>query len=400
LTAAPTPRPRPLRLNPLRLRRLLLPLRLRRLRRFRLAAVGHPALRGGGLLLAALALLGTTATTAAAVPSTAAPSSAAPTFAVPTPAVQTLAVPAPAATIPARPAPAVPTPAVPTTAGLTRLAAVPASRAVATTALETWAGPTGLLTQTTGATPVASVAVPGAEDGRALRLQLQARPASGPRQGVTMASRNPAYRYGTYGSRLRSADCRGQNRPGVVTGTFVYAMDHSDANGNGLDDNDEIDIEFLCAQPEVIYLTLWTDYDEATDTPRSITRAINLRTGKVLSTCYRLSWTSACPRPLPGENSPTTVTAIPGYNSATRFRTYTFDWQADRVAFHATDDAGRRILLWDYRGPRARIPQRPATFMQNVWHTRNWDPFSGPAHNQPTAPTSAYLDSTILPLAR
>jgi hypothetical protein len=263
--------------------------------------------------------------------------------------------------------------------------------------LEPWTGQSQLMSQTTGTAPAVSVAVPGAEDGQALRLNLAARPGPGPRQGVTMASLYPSYRYGTYGSRMRSADCTGQDHPGIVTGTFVYSMDHSDANRNGLADNDEIDIEFLCGQPEVIWMSLWTDYDEARDVPRKISRAVNLRTGKVLTTCYSSSWTGPCAALLPGENTPATVTAVPAFNSANRFRSYTFDWQPNRVTFQTVDDLGRKIVLWDYRGPASRIPQKPGTFMQNVWHTRNWDPFNGPAHNQPTADTAAYLDSSVLP---
>src|SRR6185312_2812554 len=133
-------------------------------------------------------------------------------------------------------------------------------------------------------------------------------------------------------------------------------------------------VEVLCAQPDVVYLTLWTDYDERTDTPRKITRAVNLRTGRVLFTCHTTSWTGPCGTLLAGENSPGTVPVIANFNSATAFRTYSFDWQANRVTFSVTDDAGRSVLLWDYRGPASRIPQKPASFMQNVWHTRNWDP--------------------------
>lgn len=245
--------------------------------------------------------------------------------------------------------------------------------------------------------PATVVAAAGAQDGKALRLKLNARPGAGPWQGVTVASTSWAYRYGQFGSRMKSADCQGQDRVGVVTGVFTYAADHSDANRNGLMDNDEIDIEFLCGQPETVWMTLWTDYDELRDIPRKISRVVNLRTGKVLYNCYLEGWTSPCRPLLDGENSPASVTPVPNFNSATKFRTYSFDWQPDRVRFYATDDSGRPILLWDYRGPRARIPQKPSAFMQTVWHTRNWDPLNGPAHNQPTASTSAYLDTTMLP---
>lgn len=271
------------------------------------------------------------------------------------------------------------------------------ARATTAGSVENWAAASSSFHQTTGLHPAVVVSVPGAEDGKALKLQLNARPAAGPRQGVTIASNNPAFRYGTFGTRMKTADCRGQDHPGVVTGTFVYAMDHSDTNRNGLPDNDEIDFEFLCGQPDVVWMALWTDYDEARDLPRQISRAVNLRTGQVLYNCYLVSWTTPCEPRLVGENVPATVTPVAGFNSATQFHTYSFDWQPNRVTFYASDAAGRRILLWDYRGPKSRIPQKSSTFMQNVWHTPTWDPFNGPSHNQPTETTSAYLDSTTLP---
>ena len=212
-----------------------------------------------------------------------------------------------------------------------------------------------------------------------------------------MIASNRLYRYGTFGTRMKTADCTGQDHPGVVTGTFTYSIDHSDANHNGVTDNDEIDIEFLCAQPDVVYLTVWTDYSETSNDLREITRVINLRTGSILSTCYIVSYGSGCQPLLAGENSPARIAPIPGFSSVARFHRYWFDWQPDHVTFHATDEAGRAAVLWDYRGPRSRIPGKPSSFMQNVTYTRAWDPLTGPSHNQPTADTSAYLDASFLP---
>jgi hypothetical protein len=266
--------------------------------------------------------------------------------------------------------------------------------------IETWrqdSAPThGLFHTQNDLHVVAVAAVKGSADGRALELRLAARPASGPPQGVSVKS-NRTYRYGTFGTRMKSADCTGQDHVGVVTGTFTYSFDHSDANGNGLQDNDEIDIEFHCGQTKVIYLTIWTDYDEATDTPHKITRAIDLSTGRVLLNCYVENWSGPCLPRQRGENFPASVTPIPNYDSTSRFRSYRFDWRPDRVTFYASADNGRRILLWDYRGPTTRIPQKPGNFIQNVWHTASWDPFNGPSHNQPTDAVSAYIDSSTVP---
>jgi hypothetical protein len=267
----------------------------------------------------------------------------------------------------------------------------------ASVVVENWRGYSGPFHKTHDLNRIIAVSMPGATDGKAMKLQLDAHPGPGPRQGVEITSNHPAFQYGTFGSRMKTANCAGQKRPGVVTGVLTYSMDHSDRNHNQLPDNDEIDFEVLCGQPEVIWMSLWTDYDEITDTPRKISRAINLRTGEVIYNCYLMTWLGACEPLLAGENSPAAVRAVPGFNAATQFHSYTFDWQPDRVRFYATDRKGKQILLWDYQGPASRIPQKTSMFLQNVWYTPNWDPFNGSARNQPTAAVAAYLDSTTVP---
>ena len=276
------------------------------------------------------------------------------------------------------------------------IASPPVKPAVKLTVLENWTGPSAAFHPFTASTRMTVVQAPGALDGKTLKLQLNAYPAAGPGGGAVIAS-NKLYRYGSFGARMRTADCSGQDHPGVVTGTFTYAGDHSDANLNGVSDNDEIDIEFLCGQPYVVYLSIWTDYSETSNALREISRAINLRTGKVLSTCYLASAGAGCAPILAGENSPAEIPARPRFNSSTQFATYSFDWQPDHVTFTMSDDTGRRQVLWDYRGPRSRIPGKPSSLMQNVTHTKIWDPLNGPAHNQPTAATSAYIDTTFAP---
>ena len=264
--------------------------------------------------------------------------------------------------------------------------------------VENWRGYSGPYHKTHEANRIAVVPSLGADDGKALQLQLNARPGFGPGRGVQIAGNNSAFRYGTFGTRMKTGNCAGQrNRPGVVTGFLIYSPDVSDSNGNGLADNAEIDVEVLCAQPEVIWMSLYTDYDEATDSPRKISRAVDLRTGRVLHNCYRGSWTGRCQPTLPGENVPAAVRAVPGFNSSEKYHSYSFNWQPDRVRFFATDDQGAAVLLWDYQGPASRIPQKPSMFLQNLWHTRNWDPLNGPARNPPQVDTSAFLDSTTVP---
>jgi beta-glucanase (GH16 family) len=320
-------------------------------------------------------------------------------------------------------------------AALTAASAVPATAAVRTnpTTTENWATTSSNATTTSGAAssstpstptkPTASgttasspafhantpetqlIIVPSSDalDGSALKLRMDAYPDAGPRGGAVISS-NRLFRYGRFATRMRTADCTGLDHPGVVTGAFTYGSDTSDANHNGITDNSELDVEVLCAQPDVVYLSIWTDYSETGNRLAEITRAINLRTGVVLSNCYITSYGSGCQPALAGENSPATLPARPGFNSATQFHTYTIDWQPDHVTFSLDADTGtgtgtgtKTSELWNYRGPRSRIPSNPSWFMQNVSYTKVWDPLNGAAHNQPTQAVSALIDSTSTP---
>jgi hypothetical protein len=261
------------------------------------------------------------------------------------------------------------------------------------TGVENWDGGAAEFRPADARTHVVLRSVPGAGDGRALALTLPGRPAAGPGGGTEVASVRSDYRYGTYATRLRAASCPGQPGAGVVTGAFTYSPEHGDGNGNGLADNDEIDIEFHCARPDVVWLTLWTDYDEARGAVRKVSRVVDLRTGTVLSTCASTILDGACLPPGAGEGEPPVVRAVPGFDATAAFRTYGFEWRPDRVTFF-TVAGGRRTVLWDYRGPRARIPGNPSAFRQNVWFSPTWDPA---APDQPAAATTAYVDSTTLP---
>nr|WP_269809444.1 glycoside hydrolase family 16 protein [Kineosporia rhizophila] len=240
--------------------------------------------------------------------------------------------------------------------------------------------------------------VPGTVDGKALRLTLPADPEAGPMGGVGFET-TKAYKYGTFGSRMKTADCTGQkNAPGVITAAFTYSRDHADTNGNGVTDNNEIDFEILCSQPDVVWMTIWTDYSETSNNLRSISRVVNVRTGEVLYNCYITAYGKGCEKPLPGENLPARTTPIPGFDASKQFRTYKFDWSADRVVFYTFDNQNRKVVLWDYRGPSDRIPQSPSLFMQNVWHSANWAPFGSTAKpTRPTVANTALIDSTFLP---
>lgn len=163
-------------------------------------------------------------------------------------------------------------------------------------------------------------------------------------------------------------------------------------------DNSELDFEWLCAAPEIVHLSIWTDYRESDPPQIRVTyRSINLRTGRVLLDCYRESF-GEC-QLLPGpERQPPSVTPIPGYDSSTAYYWYGLQFEEGRLHFMMRDGNNATITLWDYRG--SRLPQDGMHFMHNVWHTNNWWPEEddGTAIEAPTSPVYMFVDaSTFTP---
>ncbi len=261
---------------------------------------------------------------------------------------------------------------------------------------ENWDGPSSAYFSTrvpTGARVLFNIPQAAADE-RALQLELPANPKAGPAGGPEIATRSLCL-YGHFSTRLKTADSSSQPKAGVVTGYFTYFNDGKDYNNNGLPDNSEIDFEWLGAQPEVIYMTLWTDYRDADAAQRRVGRAVNLRTGQILYTCYFEAF-GQC-QPLTGsEAEPTTIAALPDYNSAAGFYEYGFDWTPGQVTWWITDpDSRRRRVLWDYRGPAARIPSVPAYYLTNVWYTPGWYPDGMPESiERPASPFSMFVDWT------
>jgi len=239
-----------------------------------------------------------------------------------------------------------------------------------------------------------NVADAAANDGKTLKMTLAARPRAGAGNGPEIQS-PLRYQYGSYSTRLKTADCSAQPLAGVVTGYFTYFNNGQDTTGDGLPDNSEIDFEWLCAEPQVMFITMWTDYDGSPDVHKKVYREINLATGAILNTCYDEIW-GECQPLAPSELQPTSITAIPGYNSSTAYYEYGFTWTSTAVRWWVVNPAnGQQITLWDYQGPASRITTVPAYYMTNVWHTNNWAPNNFPnAIQQPTSPMYAYVDWT------
>jgi hypothetical protein len=246
--------------------------------------------------------------------------------------------------------------------------------------------PNGASTATSNAVDSTSV------DGRALHLQLAANVQPTPDGGVE-AETKATYQYGSFSARLRTASCTAQPNAGVVTGLFTFYNDGIDHNGDGLPDNSEIDFEWLCAEPETVYLTMWTDFRDSDAAHKRVARRINLATGAIGYTSYFENYEDGSA--LTGfAAQPATIAPIAGYDSSTTEYEYGFDWASDHVTWWMRLSSNAApIVLWDYRGAASRIPSLAASYMVNVWHTSDWPPEGKPnAIETPSQPVSVWID--------
>jgi beta-glucanase (GH16 family) len=265
--------------------------------------------------------------------------------------------------------------------------------------VESWASSSSPLYSKTphaGSTVSGGQSQSDAADGKALALTIPAGAGASPDNSAEVESK-ASYLYGSFSSRVRTADCGRQPNTGAVTGIFTYGNDGRDHDGDGITDNSEIDVEILCARPDVLNLTIWTDFDDASNAQQRVSRVIDLKAGKILSTCYLTSFDGPCNALSGAESKPSGVPAVAGFDSSAAYHDYRIDWTADRVVFTATDGTGKPITLWDYEGPSTRIPHRSSQYLLNLWHTNDWTPNGSPsAVRPPDSALTAFVDSSTV----
>jgi hypothetical protein len=178
--------------------------------------------------------------------------------------------------------------------------------------------------------------------------------------------------FGSYRSSLSVPRCPSDQD--VIGAMFVYSNSGSDANHNGIADNDEIDVQFLCSAPSAIYLTIWTDYqlnDAGQPVFIKLRHIVDFATGDIYDTLSDMANGST-----KTGNDP--LFLRPGFPAASAFYEVGFDWHADSVRFFIVMD-GVELTLWTL-GDAAHIPQSSAPIMFNMWHpSEHWPPRSGPA---------------------
>jgi len=219
---------------------------------------------------------------------------------------------------------------------------------------------------------------------RVIRLDIHPDNPAGAWQGPNFNTPSRTL-YGRYSTRVRIPDVSAQPNVGAVVGFYTYFNDYWQETPTticphtGLVINSEIDIEWLIAHPQLIYLTAWTHFTDGGNF-RKIGRIINMATGDIISTTFGTSFASDG-TPLTGvENQPTTIRAIPDFDASKNFYTYGFDWRSDNIRWWILNPENEQdtIVLWNYREPEnrlsneSRITHYPANFMINFWHTNDW----------------------------
>jgi hypothetical protein len=173
--------------------------------------------------------------------------------------------------------------------------------------------------------------------------------------------------YGRYEFDVSFPSCGSDEE--LVSGLFTYFNDGSDEDGDGVNDNSEIDIEHLCGDPQILWLTVWTDYEESPTTAfRRTARAINMRTGDYRETelgnsSFGSAWSNGSLSGLSIDNFP-----VPG-----EYYTLGFEWTQNEVRYFIIE-GGEELDLFTIAGS-TYVPQRPAQLLLNLWHssTQWWD---------------------------
>ncbi len=198
---------------------------------------------------------------------------------------------------------------------------------------------------------------------RILAFRIDPADSAGAGRGPEIISSAFTY-FGSYSARIKIPDVRTvQPNTGAVVGYFTYHMDSI----QGLS---EIDIEWLVADPTIIYIGTWTGQKGRL---QRIGRTINLAKGIVYNTIAKIGYAGE-PTNLTGlQDVPASLPAIPGFDASARFYEYGFDWYSDRLRWWMVDpENGNKIVLWDYSGSLLGIPQNASQYRVNFWHTNTW----------------------------
>lgn len=180
-------------------------------------------------------------------------------------------------------------------------------------------------------------------------------------QHATQLATSERFHFGTFRTRLAFGAC--SPNEDVVMAFFGFFNDGTDADGDGLVDDLEINVQVLCSEPSQLFLTVFTDNDG--DQFRKRSRRVDFATGELFDTPRSDSDSLE----LVGDNG--VVLERPFAEG--RFQELGFEWRAEQLRFflRVGDDD---LTLWTLSG-RDQVPQRPVHVMYNSWHPEaHWSP--------------------------
>jgi len=227
-----------------------------------------------------------------------------------------------------------------------------------------------------GASVRFAAAEPTASDGKVLRLVLPGQQGLagqdfvGP-DSATQLSTLQRFHFGTYRTRMAFGSCATNEE--AVMAFLGYFSDGRDADGDGLTDDLEIDIQVACGTPRRAYLTVFTD-DEPTpgrERFQKSGRVVDFETGERFDTQAIDSdrFFSA------GVEADALISEA--FEPGQPFE-LGFEWHAESIRFFLQLQGAERDL-WTLTGAE-RIPQLPVHIMYNTWHPdSHWYPDSSAA---------------------
>lgn len=219
--------------------------------------------------------------------------------------------------------------------------------------------------------------VPGAlaRDGNLAELRFPGHPEYGPsdRVGASYATEiatNERFGFGTYRTRLAYGACDSSEE--TVLSFLGYFNDGSDHDGDGIVDDLEIDMQVICGQPRLLYLTVYTDDDGDAGTRfRKLSRVIDFSSGEHFDT------TSVSSDAFESTGDDPAL-IWPDWSTPGSFYELGFEWHTDSIRFFVKLGNSERDV-WTLSGAE-RVPQQPVYVLYNLWHPDlHWYPGKGAA---------------------
>jgi hypothetical protein len=203
---------------------------------------------------------------------------------------------------------------------------------------------------------------------------------AGPDFATEIESKMATFRYGMYRLRVRLAACAPTEE--VVSGLFTYFNDGVDHDADGIIDNSEIDIEVLCGTPNILSLTVWTEYTSDT-LFKKWTRAVDLSTGEVFESTAANQFGVASKGIDP-------QLAHPSFRGSDEYYEMGFEWEPAYIRYFIVID-GSEVTLWRFTD-KTLIPTLPGRWLFNLWHSNQHWYGPGGAANYPAKDATLSLD--------